>query len=173
MPEDPDAGPALLRDRPVDDDPAGQAALELERFLPFRLSQLTNMVSDDLAARYRSRFGISIPEWRVMAGLGHLGQASAGEIAAHGSMDKVKVSRAVARMLDAGLITRETDPRDNRASILRLSPRGRRVYDRIAALALAWERDFLAPLSPDEVMKLEDMLARLRTHMRSRRRDSD
>lgn len=146
----------------------GQTHLELERFIPFRLSQLTNMVSDDLAAQYRTRFGISIPEWRVMAGLGHLGQASAGEIAAHGSMDKVKVSRAVARMLDAGLITRETDPRDNRASILRLSRRGRRIYDRIATLALAWERQFLSPLSATEIDQLDDMLARLRDGMQDR-----
>jgi len=151
----------------VDD---GQARLELERFIPFRLSQLTNMVSNDLAAQYRTRFGISIPEWRVMAGLGHLGQASAGEVAAHGSMDKVKVSRAVARMLEAGLITRETDPRDNRASILRLSRRGRRIYDRIAALALAWEQQFLSPLSASEVAQLDDMLARLRDGMRIQQR---
>ncbi|TQV72559.1 winged helix-turn-helix transcriptional regulator [Denitrobaculum tricleocarpae] len=124
------------------------------------------MVSRALAEQYQARFGLSIPEWRVMANLGRAAPMSANEVAERTSMDKVKVSRAISRMQSAGLLKRETDPRDHRVSSLKLSARGKRIYDKIAPMALAWEQEFLSVLSEREIAAFDKILAKLDKRIR-------
>ena len=145
---------------------SNEAVLELDNFLPYRLSVLNNLVSRALAEQYQARFGLSIPEWRVMANLGRAAPLSANEVAERTSMDKVKVSRAIARMHTAGLVKRETDPRDNRMNRLQLSARGKRIYDKIAPMALAWEREFLSVLSETEIAAFDKILGKLDKRIR-------
>ena len=83
---------------------ANSTVLELEGFLPYRLSVLSNTVSQAIAAEYEQRFGLSVTEWRVMAVLGRYTGISAREVAERTAMDKVAVSRAVARLLESGRI---------------------------------------------------------------------
>lgn len=135
--------------------------LVLEEFLPYRLSVLTNRISQTLAGIYQERFGITIPEWRVMAILGRHAPLSSNLIAERGRMDKAKVSRAVSRLLDAGMITRETDPRDNRLLILKLSTRGKRIYAKIAPLALAWEQELMDGLDDQDKKAINRILNKL------------
>src|ERR1043166_3536149 len=80
---------------------AEEPRLDLPRFLPYRLSVLTNRVSSAIARHYSERFGLSIPEWRVMAVLGSVSDLSAREVASRTAIDKVQVSRAVASLLKA------------------------------------------------------------------------
>lgn len=151
---------------PAEADPPGDEAelgprLVLERFMPYRLSVLTNTVSRDVARMYDARFGLSIPEWRVMAVLGRFEALSAGGVAQRTAMDKVRVSRAVSRMLKNGLLQRATDKSDRRRSELRLSARGGAIYRQIVPLALAVEADLLAVLEADERRVLDRLIARL------------
>ena len=136
-------------------------SIELERFLPYRLSVLTNLVSSAIAAEYQQRFGLGIPEWRVVAVLARNPGLSAAEVAAYTRMDAVAVSRAVTRLARAGRIRRSVAPDDRRRSILRLSPAGRAVYRRIAPLALRYERELLECLGDDETAALDTIIARL------------
>lgn len=147
-------------------EPGPDSALELDNFLPYRLSVLNNMVSRALAEQYQARFGLSIPEWRVMANLGRAAPMSANEVAERTSMDKVKVSRAISRMQTAGLLKRETDPRDHRVSSLRLSAKGKKIYDKIAPMALAWEQEFLSVLSEREIAAFDKILGKLDKRIR-------
>jgi len=137
-------------------------SLILERFLPYRLSVVTHQISRALSAHYAARFGISIPEWRVIANLGRQSDISANEVAELSAMDKVMVSRAVASLLEKELIERERDADDKRKSRLRLSTRGREVYAEIAPLALKFERDLLNTLSPEDRAALDRILEGLR-----------
>lgn len=139
------------------------ATLELEKFLPYRLSVLSNRVSQIIASRYESRFGLAMTEWRVMAVLGRFPNLSAGEVADRTAMDKVAVSRAVAGLLQRGLIERDTHGNDRRRSVLTLSPAGYAVYDEVAPMALECERRLLAPLSEEERALLDRLIERLRT----------
>ncbi|GBD41624.1 Multidrug resistance operon repressor [bacterium HR39] len=141
-------------------DSAG-AGLRLEAFLPYRLSVLANRVSAALARRYQERFGLSIPEWRVMAVLGRCGDLSATELAQRTVMDKVRITRAAQALARKGLIERRRDPGDQRITRHRLTRRGREVHAAIAALALEWERRFLEGLDPRERACLWDLLGRL------------
>ncbi|MCH7711442.1 MAG: winged helix-turn-helix transcriptional regulator [Proteobacteria bacterium] len=135
--------------------------LVLEDFLPYRLSVLTNRISHAIARQYGVRFGLSIAEWRVMAVLGRFAPASANEVSERTAMDKVRVSRAVARLKRSGLIVAATDRADRRRSALRLSAPGKRIYRRIVPLALGLEAELIGALSPAERATLDGLLAKL------------
>ncbi|MEO8459433.1 MAG: MarR family winged helix-turn-helix transcriptional regulator [Dokdonella sp.] len=135
--------------------------LELDRFLPYRLSVLSNRISQTIAHLYETRFGLGVTEWRVMAVLGRYPRLSANEVAERTAMDKVAVSRAVNRMIEDGRLVRETHDNDRRRSVLELSDAGYTVYDEVAPLALDYERRLLAALSTDERSELDRLLSQL------------
>ncbi len=124
--------------------------LQLEGFLPYRLSVLTNRISSTLAQVYADQFNLTIPQWRVMAVLGERPGLSANEVVERTAMDKVAVSRAVAGLVKAGYVRKTMQVNDKRRSHLRLSARGRRVYTRIVPFALAYERRLTSSLTASE-----------------------
>ena len=97
-------------------DPPEHAVLELDRFLPYRLSVLSNRISQDIARLYAERFALGITEWRVLAVLGRYPDLSASELVERTAMDKVAVSRAVARLLRDGRLKRRVHGDDRRRS---------------------------------------------------------
>jgi DNA-binding MarR family transcriptional regulator len=135
--------------------------LELERFVPYRLSLLSNTLSQAIAREYQARFGLSVTEWRVLAVLGRYAGLSAGEVAERTAMDKVAVSRAVARLLGDDRIRRAVHRGDRRRSVLALTPKGQRIYDQIAPRALEYERQLLQVLDAEEREWLDRLLAKL------------
>lgn len=135
--------------------------LELDRFVPYRLAVLADWVSRSLAHTYQSRFGITIPEWRILANLAREEPLSAGALSERTNMEKPRVSRALQRMTRNGLIEREPAPEDQRVAVIGLSQHGRELYAQIAPLALEWERDMLSGMSPAERLALDQLLARL------------
>ena len=135
--------------------------LILENFLPYRLSILSHTVSTTIAQVYEKRFGLSIPEWRVIAILGRFPGLSAVEVADRTFLDKVAVSRAVSKLIKNGRIDRQFADADRRRSILNLSEEGRRVHDEIAPLALDFERELLAGLDDEERSALDGTMKRL------------
>jgi DNA-binding MarR family transcriptional regulator len=137
------------------------AELDLEHFLPYRLSVLSNRISGAIAREYSQRFALTVTEWRVMAVLGRYPGLSASKVAQRTAMDKVAVSRAVARLLEAGRIEREFDDDDRRRSVLRLSEAGYAVYDQVAPMALDFERHVLGGMPADERALLFRLLDRL------------
>ena len=132
--------------------------LHLEGFLPYRLSVLSNTVSSAIAAAYFANFGLSIPEWRIVAVLAANPGLSAAEVTARTAMDKVAVSRAVATLLAAGRLRRTTAPADRRRTHLALTPAGARVYAQVVPMALRYERQLVAPLSKQERVTLDRVL---------------
>jgi len=135
--------------------------LNLDHFVPYRLSVLSNRVSDAIARHYSERFGLSIPEWRVMAVLGQTPGLSAREVATRTAMDKVQVSRAVASLLRAKRIARVGDEKDGRITRLSLTKPGTTIYDEIVPLALHLEQVFLAALTPAERATLATLMDKL------------
>lgn len=136
-------------------------SIDLERFLPYRLSVLSNVVSTAIADAYRRRFGLSVPEWRVIAVLTRHPGISAAEVAGHTRMDAVAVSRAVSRLLRAGRLRRSVSPTDRRRSVLSVSAAGAAVYREVAPLALRFERELLEGLSAAQRAALDRALGTL------------
>ena len=142
---------------------ADHAPLELERFLPYRLSILSNRISQAFAREYQDRFDLSMTEWRVMAVLARFDGAalSAREVAERTEMDKVAVSRALARLVAAKRVARRIHDGDKRRSVLRLSAQGWKIHDTVAPLARGHERAMLALLDANEQHALERILDKL------------
>jgi DNA-binding MarR family transcriptional regulator len=143
---------------PVD---APHPGFDLEEFLPYRLSVLSNRVSDAFARLYETRFGITIPEWRVIANVGRFGPISANGVCEHSAMDKVTVSRAVQRLVDKGHLDRRTDAHDRRRSSLTLSPQGAAIYAEIVPLALRIQAALVADMDEAERRALDSLMDKL------------
>jgi DNA-binding MarR family transcriptional regulator len=135
--------------------------LVLERFLPYRLSVLILRISSAIAQSYERRFRLSVPEWRVMAVLGRFGPLSANGGAEKTQMDKVRVSRAVSRLVAAGRVSRRVDRADRRRSVLTLTASGAAIHREIVPHARRVEARLLADLTPAERQALEHLLAKL------------
>jgi len=138
-------------------------SLDLEHFLPYRLSVLSNRVSRGIAETYEKRFGLSVTEWRVIAIIGRYPGLSASEVAQRAAMDKVAISRAVRRLLDQGRIQREHNDADRRTRHLQLSRSGKQIYDEIVPAALAYEQRIRAALTPEENRVLERLIDKIGT----------
>jgi DNA-binding MarR family transcriptional regulator len=151
---------------------ASLQSLELEKFLPYRLSVLAQMVSESLHDLYAGPFALAVTEWRVMAALGRFAPLTASEVGLRIVMDKVAVSRAVARLLKRGLVERTTDQTDRRRATLGLSSRGRAVHARIVPLALEYEERLYGALSAAERRQFDTLSERLFIHAQALRQSS-
>ncbi len=128
---------------PTDDEtPAGAAGrgdsapLKLEQFLPYRLNVVASLVSQALSRIYAERYGIGVPEWRVLVTLGQYGMMTGKAIGSDSHMHKTKVSRAVALLEKRKLLMRRPNRADLREAFLALTPAGRAMYDDLAPIAL-------------------------------------
>jgi len=135
--------------------------LDLDRFVPYRLSVLTNRVSNAIARQYSDRFGLTIAEWRVMAVLGGTPGLSARDVAERTAMDKVQVSRAVESLMRARRVQRHADPKDRRITRLSLTVKGRAIYEEVVPLALHLEDVFLSALTAEERRQFDSLMAKL------------
>lgn len=136
------------------------STLRLDAFLPYRLSVASNIVSDLVAEAYDRMFGLSIPQWRVIAILGEGDPLTQLDIVRQSVMDKMTVSRAVRPLVDRGLI-RTAPHADRRSRMLTLSDAGIALYESVAPEALAMERALLADFSDGEIEALQAALAKL------------
>jgi len=135
--------------------------LDLERFLPYRLDILAEGVSRALSRLYKERYGLGVPEWRVLAHLGQYAPITARDIGAHSRMHKTKVSRAVAELERLGLVARAGNDADRREELLSLTPKGRAAYDDLAPRAADFARHLLDDLTTAERRALETAIDRL------------
>jgi DNA-binding MarR family transcriptional regulator len=143
-----------------EDDPSPRA-FRLRGFLPHQLNVLANRTSEGFSAIYSARFGLSVPEWRILATLGEAVSARAKDIEGTRHMHKTVVSRAVATLRERGLVEAQPNEKDKRESFLALTEEGRRLYEEIVPLGRAFEDDFLAVIDADERIALERIMAKL------------
>lgn len=122
-------------------------ALCLPTFIPFRLNRLATAVSEHLAEIYRDRFGLEIPEWRVLVTVGPRRACTAQYIVASTRMHKTRVSRAVESLAQRRLIKRAVSSNDGRALHLHLTRKGQRLYSALVPLALEREHTLLSCLN--------------------------
>lgn len=135
--------------------------LELEHFLPYRLSVLSNRISGAIARLYAQRFHLTIAEWRVMAVLGRFGPLTATDVSARTAMDKVRVSRAIQRLIAARTVSQVVESADRRRRRLALTEHGETIYARIVPLARAVEQHLLEGLSPADRHAINLLITRL------------
>ena len=135
--------------------------LALDDFLPFRLSVTSNLVSDSIARAYEALFGLTIPEWRLVAVIAEAGGITQQAIGQRTLMDKVTVSRAAIALVDRGLLARRANPDDRRSHLLDLTAAGRDLYAAVAPKALDLEHRIFAGFSAAELEGFVTMLRRI------------
>ena len=136
--------------------------LILDEYMPYRLSIASNAVSKLIARAYEDRFGLTIPQWRLMAVLAEQPMTQQA-IVARTAMDKVTVSRAAHGLVTRHLVGRAAHEVDGRSHLLALTEQGRELHAEIAPLARAYEAALLSGLTPAEVETLKRLLLRLET----------
>lgn len=136
--------------------------LILREFLPYQLATTSAAVSNLIARSYRARFGLKIPEWRVMAVMGEMRSATQRELAEATGMDKVTINRACKALVDRGLLGRAPNQADGRSHHLALSEEGRALYNEIVPEALAVEDRLELALGADNTQRLSEILEELR-----------
>ena len=124
--------------------------LSLEDFLPYRLNRLADAVSRDFSRIYKERFGLTRPEWRLLATLGQYGTMTATEIGRHSSMHKTKVSRAVSALEERRWLVRNADESDRRVEHLALTKAGDAGYRELVPLAHEFEASMMSRMNARE-----------------------
>jgi len=145
----------------------GRPVLKLESFLPYQLNNLAETVSRSFSKIYAGKYGIGIPEWRVIATLGEYRSMTARDISQSTAMHKTKVSRAVAALEKRGLILRGRNPADQREQTLKLSAQGSAVYEELIPEALAYSEELQDALTKEQKALLNDIFERLKSAARN------
>jgi DNA-binding MarR family transcriptional regulator len=138
-----------------------EAALRLDGYLPYRLSVASNAVSRLIARAYEDRFGLTIPQWRLIAVLGEEGPLTQQAIGLRTVMDKVTVSRATQGLVKRRLVERAPHDDDGRSHHLALSKAGERLYSEVSPVALEYEARLLQQFDPQAVEELKRVLRHL------------
>jgi DNA-binding MarR family transcriptional regulator len=144
-----------------------EAPLKLAEFLPYRLHVLASLVSQALSRIYVERYGLGVPEWRVLVTLGQFGVMTGKAVGAHSHMHKTKVSRAVAELEQRKLVARRANRADLRESFLSLTPAGRAIYEELAPGALDFARRLAEVIDPADRAAFERAMARLTERSRA------
>ena len=124
------------------------APLRLDDFLPYQLNVAASLVSQALSRLYVERYGIGVPEWRVLVTLGEFETMTGKAVGEHTHMHKTKVSRAVALLEKNKFLTRRVNHSDLRESFLSLTPEGRAIYEELAPGAAAFARSLIDAIDP-------------------------
>lgn len=144
---------------------AKRPALRLASFVPFRLNRLAAEVSNHMATIYRERFGLEVPEWRVLVTVAPEQGCTAQQIAASTRMHKTRVSRAIAYLMEKEFIERVPNAQDRREMQLQLTTAGRRIYSQLVPLALKREAQMMACLGASERRVFLHALERLEIYL--------
>jgi DNA-binding MarR family transcriptional regulator len=142
------------------------APLKLDEFLPYRLNVVTSLVSQALSRIYVDRYGIGVPEWRILVTLGEFETMTAKAIGAHSHMHKTKVSRAVTALEQRKLVVRRENRADRRETYLSLTPAGRAIYRELAPGALEFARRLFETVDAADRAAFERAIDRLTEHAR-------
>lgn len=138
--------------------------------MPYKLSIVSNAVSDVIRSAYRNDYDISISEWRLITVLAEGKALTPAELGLRTLMDKVTVSRAAIGLLKRDLIQKTAHPGDKRSHHLGLSKSGADLYAQVAPRALELEARVVEGFSQKERETLMAMLLRLEDAARSLRR---
>ena len=136
--------------------------LDLLRFVPFRLNRLAAEVSNALSVEYQVRYRLDIPEWRVLATLGFRSDpCSAQYISDCTRTHKSTISRAVTALTERQLVERVENADDRREFRLRLSRKGRALYEELIPRLLHKEQEILSCLTAKERKEFAALLGKI------------
>ena len=141
--------------------------LDLFGFVPFRLNRLASEVSSALSSEYHTRYGLDIPEWRVLATLGLRREACSAQYIAHCTRThKSTISRAVTALMRRQLVERVENKDDRREFDLRLTRKGRTLYEQLIPRLQRKEQEIMGCLTRREQRDFAHILGKIETSLK-------
>jgi DNA-binding MarR family transcriptional regulator len=147
-------------------DPPAVEEFGLEDFLSFRLLVLARALDRQAKRTYGESFGLALVEWRIMAIIGVMGEATVNKLALRMDYDKAQISRAVTVLVESGYLRRARNAKDTRSAHLVLTARGRELHDELMAFGRERQRSLLSALTPTQREALYEIIADLTRHLR-------
>jgi DNA-binding MarR family transcriptional regulator len=146
--------------------PKASSRLDLFRFVPFRLNRLAAEVSAALSGEYQERYGLDIPEWRVLATLGFRNDACSAQYIAHCTRThKSTISRAVTALMTRQLVERVENEDDRREFRLRMTRKGKALYEQLIPRLLRKESEIMSCLTSQEQKDFARLLGKIETSL--------
>jgi DNA-binding MarR family transcriptional regulator len=137
-----------------------KAPSSLHTHLGYWLRMVSNGVSRSFARAVEAE-GVTVAEWVFLRVLFDAGRIAPSLLAERMGMTKGAISKLADRLLDKALVERTANEDDGRAHVLTLTPAGRRLVPRLAAIADANDAAFFEALSVAERTRLEDLLRKI------------
>ncbi|MFZ0838364.1 MAG: MarR family transcriptional regulator [Xanthobacteraceae bacterium] len=150
--------------RPAGD---GPFRLDLENFVPYRISILATLIRRALSEIYRDDPGLTEPEWKVLTTIAHKGPLPSGDIGLHMTLDRMAISRALTQLIKLKLVARSPLERDRRMTEVKLSEYGDRIFSALARQAVAIEKIILDPLSTEEASEFLRLIDKIEMNFRA------
>jgi len=145
----------------------GHFRLDLENFVPYRISILATLIRRALSEIYRDDPGLTEPEWKVLTTIAHKGPLPSGDIGLHMTLDRMAISRALAGLIKLKLVARSPLEHDRRMTEVKLSTHGAHVFDALAREAAAMEEVILKPLNSAEVVDFLRLINKIEMNFRN------
>jgi DNA-binding MarR family transcriptional regulator len=108
--------------------------------------------------RQESLEGLSPAQSTALGAVNRLGSPTLGELAAMEQVQPPTMTKIVAFLADAGMVTRVTDPSDRRSPRVNITPAGKRTLERIRTRKNAFLIQRLTALNPDELAHAGDLM---------------
>ena len=134
---------------------------KLNQFLPYRLSILSNTISQCIADIYEEKYALDLTGWRIICILANYKHGTATDIVDYTAMDKVAISRGVKKLLERGIIERKPDANDRRKQTLRLTETGYEVFNEVIPKAMQYEEKIIEQLNAKDLADIDRIIAKL------------
>jgi len=136
----------------------------LDELLPYLMNRLVSRLNRNLDAKLRRR-RLTFQHWRVLAVLTAHDRSTVSVLAELAVIPQATLSRLLARMGERGLVRRSMSRRDSRLVEVRLTPRGRTLYEEIVPLAIEEYRAAIVGFSAREIEWLKTAMRRMQENV--------
>ncbi|MBE3560776.1 MAG: MarR family transcriptional regulator [Ktedonobacteraceae bacterium] len=131
-----------------------------------RLLSCTTLIENQVSSRLRSEFDTTLPRFDLMAQLARFPDGiSMGELSQRLMVSGGNVTGITDNLERDGLVERITPPEDRRAKIVRLTAKGRIIFEQMATVHATWINDWMSGLTEQEQHQLYDLLGKLKQHI--------
>jgi DNA-binding MarR family transcriptional regulator len=141
--------------------PSGDSFDHIDGSLQYYVTILANRTSLHVAKSYRTKYGLSVAEWRVVATLAEFQPLSAKDISERTVMDAFRISRAISQLEKTGLVVRRIDATDKRKITLNLTAKGTSLHGKIFPGVVGSFRELYSVLNSAEAKVFEKMIVKL------------
>jgi DNA-binding MarR family transcriptional regulator len=138
---------------------------DITQHLLYHLSFTTELIAFREEIVLQEACSLTLSEWRILTVIASFAPISSKDITRVTTLNKVGVSRGIARLTAQGLIERAVSDSDNRMQYLSLTPAGRQRHRKARESFGRWSDSLLGVLGPDEVRQLKQVLMKLRARL--------